>query len=101
MCWAVRVTRLPVTGSHSPASVLGASSQAATQSKPNIVFIYADDLGYGDVGCYGSKVNRTSNLDRLAKDGIRFTDFYSATPVSDAVHRNKSSKVTSFCTMPE
>ncbi len=52
------------------------------QTKPNIVFIYADDLGYGDLGCYGSKVNRTPHLDQLAKDGIRFTDFYSAAPVS-------------------
>jgi arylsulfatase len=52
------------------------------QPKPNIIFIYADDLGYGDLGCYGSNVNRTPHLDQLAKDGIRFTDFYSAAPVS-------------------
>jgi len=51
-------------------------------SKPNIIFIYADDLGYGDLGCYGSEVNRTPHLDLLANDGIRFTDFYSAAPVS-------------------
>ena len=55
---------------------------AVAQQKPNIIFIYADDLGYGDLGCYGSKVNRTPHLDQLAKDGIRFTDFYSAAPVS-------------------
>ena len=55
---------------------------ACTQPKPNIIFILADDLGYGDLGCYGSEVNRTPHLDRLAKDGIRFTDFYSASPVS-------------------
>jgi len=54
----------------------------AAQPKPNIIIIYADDLGYGDLGCYGSKVNRTPHLDQLAEDGIRFTDFYSAAPVS-------------------
>lgn len=41
---------------------------------PNIVLIYADDLGYGDVSCYGAKVIQTPNVDRLAKDGLRFTD---------------------------
>jgi arylsulfatase len=61
-------------------SVIG--MEAAAQPKPNIIIIYADDLGYGDLGCYGSKVNRTPHLDQLAKDGIRFTDFYSAAPVS-------------------
>jgi len=55
---------------------------AVAQPKPNIIFILADDLGYGDLGCYGSTVNRTPHLDQLAKDGIRFTDFYSAAPVS-------------------
>ena len=52
------------------------------QSKPNIIFIFADDLGYADLGCYGSKLNRTPYLDQLAHDGIRFSDFYSASPVS-------------------
>ncbi len=47
---------------------------------PNIVFIYADDLGYGDLGVYGSKI-RTPNLDRMASEGVRFTQFYSANPV--------------------
>ena len=52
---------------------------AATQpgsSKPNIVFIMADDLGYGDLGCYGCEDIRTPNLDRLAKEGVRLTDYY-------------------------
>jgi arylsulfatase A len=45
---------------------------------PNVVIIYADDLGYGDLGCYGSPTIRTPALDRMAAEGMRFTDFYSA-----------------------
>ena len=55
---------------------------AQAQETPNIIFIYADDMGYGDLGCYGSKVNRTPNIDKLAAEGMRFTDFYSAATVS-------------------
>jgi arginyl-tRNA synthetase len=49
--------------------------------RPNIVLINVDDLGYGDLGCYGSSVNSTPVLDRLADGGIRFTDFVMASPV--------------------
>ncbi|HOK29821.1 MAG TPA: sulfatase [bacterium] len=48
---------------------------------PNIILINCDDLGYGDLGCYGSKYNRTPFLDKMAKNGVRFTDFYMASPV--------------------
>ena len=48
---------------------------AAAQKKPNIVIIMADDLGFSDLGCYGSEIN-TPNLDALAKEGLRFTQFY-------------------------
>jgi arylsulfatase A len=48
---------------------------------PNLVFIYADDLGYGDLGCYGSAAIRTPILDRMAREGMRLTSFYSASPV--------------------
>lgn len=51
---------------------------------PNIVVIFADDLGYGDLGVYGAKGYATPNLDRLAKQGIRFTDFHVAQPVCSA-----------------
>lgn len=48
---------------------------------PNIVFIMVDDLGYGDIGCYGSRFNRTPNIDGLAREGLRFTDFHSNGPM--------------------
>lgn len=49
--------------------------------KPNFVIIYCDDLGYGDLGCFGSKEAKTPNLDSLAKSGVRFTNWYSNSPV--------------------
>jgi arylsulfatase A-like enzyme len=49
--------------------------------KPNIVFILADDLGYGDLGCYGQKRIKTPNLDRIASEGIRFTEAYAGATV--------------------
>jgi len=52
----------------------------ADERPPNFVIIFADDLGYGDVGCFGSKNMRTPNLDRMAAEGMRFTSFY-AQPV--------------------
>jgi arylsulfatase A-like enzyme len=48
--------------------------------RPNVVFILADDLGWADLGCYGSRAIRTPNLDRLAAGGVRFTHGYAATP---------------------
>ncbi len=49
--------------------------------KPNVVVFYCDDLGYGDLGCFGHPTIRTPNLDRMAAEGIKFTQFYSASPV--------------------
>ncbi|WP_010586692.1 sulfatase-like hydrolase/transferase [Schlesneria paludicola] len=64
---------------------LTVSSWAAEpESLPNIVIIYADDLGYGDLGCYGGQPSVTPHLDQLAKQGARFTDFYAAQPVCSA-----------------
>ncbi|MBW3597027.1 MAG: arylsulfatase [Planctomycetes bacterium] len=54
---------------------------AAAEGLPNIVFILADDLGYGDLGCYGQKIIQTPNIDRLAQEGMRFTDFYAGSTV--------------------
>lgn len=62
-------------------AALGLHSPTQAQSRPpNIVFIYADDLGYGDLSCYGATAHTTPRLDRLAAEGVRFTDFYVPTP---------------------
>ena len=50
-------------------------------AKPNIVFVLLDDLGWMDLGCYGSEFYETPNIDRLAAQGMRFTDAYAASPV--------------------
>ncbi len=60
-------------------AVIGGLASAA--EKPNIVFILADDLGINDLGCYGRKEHHTPNLDRLAGEGMRFTQAYAACPV--------------------
>src|SRR5262245_44715748 len=53
---------------------------AFAADKPNVVFVLADDLGYTDLGCYGSRFYETPHLDRLAKEGMRFTQGYSCGP---------------------
>ncbi|MCP5111067.1 MAG: sulfatase-like hydrolase/transferase, partial [bacterium] len=58
---------------------LAAALFAQTPEKPNIILIFTDDQGYGDVGVYGSPNIRTPNIDRMAAEGIRFTDFYAQT----------------------
>jgi arylsulfatase A len=57
------------------------ASAQAEPKRPNIVIILCDDLGYGDVGCYGHPTIRTPNLDNLAQQGMRFTQCYAAAPV--------------------
>jgi len=58
-----------------------AAGLPATQRRPNIVFILVDDLGWTDLGCFGSTFYRTPNIDRLAQEGMRFTSAYAACPV--------------------
>jgi arylsulfatase A-like enzyme len=60
---------------------LSMTAKTSSAETPNIVLIMADDLGYGDVGCYGNPVNRTPHIDALAASGLRFTDFHSAGPM--------------------
>src|SRR5690554_1355912 len=71
------------TGLAAGALTLGGQAwgQEAKPAKPNIVFILADDLGYGDLGCYGQKQIQTPNLDRMAAEGIRFTQAYAGSTV--------------------
>ena len=58
-----------------------AGAQESKAKKPNIIFILADDLGYGDLGCYGQEVIQTPHIDRLAAEGVRFTDCYAGSTV--------------------
>jgi arylsulfatase len=62
---------------------LSEATQPGKKKLPNIVIVFADDLGYGDLGCFGSKI-KTPNLDRMARDGVRLTSFYSAQAVCSA-----------------
>lgn len=61
--------------------VLGLACGAMAAPRPNIIFILTDDLGYGDVGCYGAQRVKTPNIDRLAREGLRFTDAHSTASV--------------------
>ena len=66
-------------GAAAAAITLGGSAlakAAAPEKKPNFVLIFIDDMGYGDIGCFGSKKNRTPHLDKMATEGMKFTDFY-------------------------
>ena len=60
----------------------GAASAQTGGEKPNIIFILCDDMGYGDLGCYGQQYISTPNLDRMAAEGMRFTQAYAGSPVS-------------------
>ena len=64
------------------AAALGACSCNGGEKKPNVVFLLFDDLGYGDLGCYGQQMIETPNIDALASQGLLFTDMYSAAPLS-------------------
>ena len=61
--------------------LLAVACVEAAERAPNIIFILADDLGYGEVGCYGQKLIATPNLDRMAREGMRFTQFYAGATV--------------------
>jgi arylsulfatase A len=65
-------------------SICGAASPRPESKLPNIVIINADDLGYADIGCFGAKAYSTPNLDRLAREGRKFTNFHVSQPVCSA-----------------
>ena len=56
--------------------------QAQSNNRPNIIYIMCDDLGYADIGCYGQEYIHTPHLDRMAREGMRFTQAYAGSPVS-------------------
>ena len=63
-------------------SSLGAQAHAETPvMKPNIIFIMCDDMGYGQLGCYGQKKIKTPRIDQMAREGLRLTDYYAGTAV--------------------
>ncbi len=66
---------------HAPSYPRFSEEQLFTGSKPNIIFILADDLGYGDLGCYGQKQIKTPSLDLMAAEGLQFTSAYAGAPV--------------------
>ena len=57
------------------------ASHAAEAQRPNILFLLVDDMGFGDPACFGGVGEATPNLDRLAREGTRFTQFYVASPI--------------------
>lgn len=61
---------------------LAQKKKVQDQKRPNVVFILADDLGFGDLSCYGQEKFETPNIDKLAQEGMRFTQCYSGTTVS-------------------
>lgn len=74
---------LKAAGAYGALAMIGESGWAAdAKRKPNIIFILADDLGYGEVGCYGQKEIKTPALDQMAKEGMRFTGAYAGSTVS-------------------
>lgn len=62
-------------------AVFAQQDKTPTRAKPNLIYILADDLGYGELGCYGQKYIETPNIDRLAAEGMKFTQHYSGSPV--------------------
>ncbi|WP_456105043.1 arylsulfatase [Prevotella sp.] len=72
-------TLLPLTAF---GCVQGNAATPKKQQRPNIIYIMCDDMGYGDLGCYGQQYILTPNIDRMAKEGMRFTQAYAGAPVS-------------------
>jgi len=64
-----------------PLTMISTTVWSSSEEKPNIILIVADDLGYGDISCYGCKEIKTPNIDKLASEGARFTSFYANGPV--------------------
>jgi arylsulfatase A len=81
MCTRNAIDALCLAGFALAASMVIGPAPAVASERPNILVILCDDLGYGDLGCYGHPAIKTPHLDKLATEGIRFTECYSAAPV--------------------
>ena len=81
---ASALTAATLGGCSPPAARQESLQQDLRQGKPNIVIIFCDDQGYADVGCFGAEGFSTPNIDRMAAEGVRFTDFHAATAVCSA-----------------
>ncbi|MFH1921314.1 MAG: sulfatase-like hydrolase/transferase [Planctomycetota bacterium] len=79
---------------------MAAAEQQGQAERPNIILIVCDNLGYGDVGCFGSKLHRTPHIDRMAADGVRFTDFYITSGVCTAVVQNPTPRAPEPSLLP-
>ncbi len=75
--WAMRIISLLSLG----ATLTLGQAPVEAEAKPNFIVVFCDDLGYADIGPFGSKKNKTLHLDRMAREGMRLTDFYSTCPV--------------------
>lgn len=83
----------------------GVATAQGAVPRPNVVVIIADDLGYGDLGSYGAPDIRTPHLDRLAREGVRLTDFYANAPVctptrDEGIHSANARARRSYRTAP-
>ena len=72
---------LLVAGAGTALSGRAPAARTEAAAKPNVIIIFTDDQGYGDLGCFGAKDIKTPNIDRMAAEGMKFTSFYSAAPV--------------------
>lgn len=78
----IRLPKNLVIATVAGSGLVGCQQAPKQQQRPNIIYIMADDMGYADLGCYGSKRIKTPHIDRLASEGIRFTNHYAGTAVS-------------------
>src|SRR5919198_472922 len=79
--WLSPILAACVAATFWPTPLAGAARGERRGRRPNIILILSDDLGYGDLGSYGQRFIKTPNLDRMAREGVRFTQFYAAAPV--------------------
>lgn len=88
MCGKNRFRNLALLSAGTLAGTLAGTEAASAEGrngseapkKPNILFFLVDDLGWSDIGCFGSRFHETPNIDRLAEEGVRFTNAYAACP---------------------